>query len=62
MDACFGILGKDFALVAADGSVAYSIMKITVKLNDWYKDYEDKIQELGDYRALALAGEPSDRN
>ena len=36
MDCCFGILGKDYVLVAADGSVAYSIMKIT--------DYEDKIK------------------
>jgi hypothetical protein len=30
MDCCFGILGADFALVGSDGSIAYSIVKLTV--------------------------------
>jgi hypothetical protein len=30
MDCCFGIKGKDYVLIASDGTVAYSIMKITV--------------------------------
>ncbi len=31
MDCVFGIKGKDFVLVCTDGTVAYSVMKITVK-------------------------------
>jgi hypothetical protein len=30
MDCCFGLLGKDYVLLAADGTIAMSIMKITV--------------------------------
>jgi hypothetical protein len=30
MDCVFGIKGKDFVLVCTDGTVAYSVMKITV--------------------------------
>ena len=33
MDCCFGFTGKDYAIVAADGTVAFSIMKITVQLS-----------------------------
>lgn len=30
MDCVFGIQGKDFVIVAADGTVAYSIVKLNV--------------------------------
>ena len=30
MDCVFGIKGKDFVLVCTDGTVAYSVLKITV--------------------------------
>lgn len=40
MDSIFGLAGNDWAIVACDGSVAHSILKI--------KETEDKILKLDD--------------
>ena len=53
MDASFGFVGKDYALVACDCSVARSILLM--------KSYEDKIIEIGDSTLFALGGEVGDR-
>jgi len=53
MDASFGFVGKDFALVACDCSVPRSIVLM--------KSYEDKILELGASTLFALSGEVGDR-
>lgn len=67
MDCVFGIKGKDFVLVCTDGTVAYSVMKITVKFfwlfnSILFKDIEDKIIEFDSNKVLAIAGEAADRN
>ena len=54
MDSQFAIQGKDFVLVAADATVAYSIMK--------FKDNEDKIITIDNNKILCLGGPVGDRN
>ena len=53
MDASFGFVGKDYALVACDCSVPRSIVVM--------KAYEDKIMEVGTQTLFCLTGEVSDR-
>ena len=54
MDCAFGLATKDYVIIAADQSVAYSIMRT--------KSDEDKILLLDDNKLMAIAGEASDRN
>eukprot|EP01017_Pseudomicrothorax_dubius_P038631 TRINITY_DN5822_c0_g1_i1.p1 TRINITY_DN5822_c0_g1~~TRINITY_DN5822_c0_g1_i1.p1 ORF type:complete len:190 (-),score=63.38 TRINITY_DN5822_c0_g1_i1:144-713(-) len=53
MDTVFGFVGKDFALVATDCGVAYSIMR--------FSDTEDKIMAVDDNKLFAMGGEIGDR-
>ena len=53
MDSRLGICGKDWVILAADASVAYSIMKL--------KKDEDKIYKLNDTSCMSVAGETCDR-
>ena len=53
MDASFGFVGGDYALLASDCSVPRSIVLM--------KSYEDKILELGTQTLFALSGEVGDR-
>ena len=52
MEAIFGIVGKDFVLVAADNLVARSIMVM--------KAGEDKSRNLNSHATLVYTGEPGD--
>lgn len=54
MDSIFAIQGKDYVIIACDGSVGFSILKI--------KDLEDKITVLDDNKVLGVSGEGADRN
>ena len=49
MDHLIGLVGKDFALVAADRKVAHSIIAV--------KNDEDKILALDHHKLLACGGE-----
>uniref|UniRef100_K3X2V0 Proteasome subunit beta n=1 Tax=Globisporangium ultimum (strain ATCC 200006 / CBS 805.95 / DAOM BR144) TaxID=431595 RepID=K3X2V0_GLOUD len=53
MDSIFGIVGKDFVIVAADAKVARSILV--------YKDDEDKTVDLDSHKVLVGSGPQSDR-
>lgn len=53
MESIFGIVGKDFVLVAADAKAARSILV--------YKDDEDKMVQLDSHKLLLGAGPQSDR-
>lgn len=53
MESIFGIVGKDFVLVAADAKAARSILV--------YKDDEDKMMQLDSHKLLLGAGPQSDR-
>ncbi|KRX06461.1 hypothetical protein PPERSA_05074 [Pseudocohnilembus persalinus] len=53
MDSSFGVVGKDFVIVATDSSVLRSIMKL-------HED-EDKTKKLTNTQILAISGEASDR-
>ncbi|DBA00595.1 TPA: hypothetical protein N0F65_007724 [Lagenidium giganteum] len=53
MDSIFGIVGKDFVLLAADSKVARSILV--------YKDDEDKLVSLDKHKVLVGLGPQSDR-
>ena len=53
MDASFGFVGKDYALIACDCSVPRSIVLM--------KSYEDKILEIGTSTLFALSGDVGDR-
>eukprot|EP00762_Andalucia_godoyi_P004090 ANDGO_06326.mRNA.1 Proteasome subunit beta type-2-A len=53
-DTLIGVVGSDFVLLAADASQAFSIVAI--------KDDEDKIKVLDSHKAIAMSGEPGDRN
>ncbi|CAD8139992.1 unnamed protein product [Paramecium pentaurelia] len=54
MDSIFGLQGGDFVIVACDGSIAHSILKI--------KETEDKILKLDDHKIFGISGEGADRN
>ncbi|RLN84536.1 hypothetical protein BBJ28_00021977 [Nothophytophthora sp. Chile5] len=53
MDSVFGIVGKDFVLLAADCKVVRSILV--------YKDDEDKSINLDDHKVMVASGPQSDR-
>ena len=53
MDSQFAIQGKDFVLVAADASVAQSIVK--------FKEDEDKLLTIDDDKILCIGGPVGDR-
>ncbi|CAH0517244.1 unnamed protein product [Peronospora belbahrii] len=53
MDSIFGIVGKDFVLLAADCKVARSILV--------YKDDEDKSIHLDNSKVMVTSGPQSDR-
>ncbi|TDH72631.1 hypothetical protein CCR75_002071 [Bremia lactucae] len=53
MDSIFGIVGKDFVLLAADCKVVRSILV--------YKDDEDKSINLDDHKVMVTSGPQSDR-
>ena len=53
-EALFGIVGKDFVLLAADRNAARSIVQ--------YKADEDKLTELDQYKLLGATGPTGDRN
>ncbi|KAK1937733.1 Proteasome subunit beta type-2 [Phytophthora citrophthora] len=53
MDSIFGVVGKDFVLLAADCKVVRSILV--------YKDDEDKSTVLDDHKVLVASGPQSDR-
>ncbi len=52
-DCVFGIKGRDFVILAADGTVEFSIVK--------FKDTEDKIVKFDDDKAIAAAGGQAER-
>ncbi|KAL0484679.1 proteasome subunit beta-2 [Acrasis kona] len=52
-DCVIGIVGKDYVLLAADATAAFSIILM--------KDNEDKILKLDDNKLLAASGEAGDR-
>lgn len=53
MDSQFAIQGKDFVLIAADASVAQSIVK--------FKEDEDKMVTIDGDKVLCMGGPVSDR-
>nr|ANM86165.1 proteasome subunit beta type-2-A [Stygiella incarcerata] len=53
MDTLIGLVGKDYVLVAADASQAFSIIAM--------KTDEDKMVEVEDKKVMAIAGEAGDR-
>ena len=53
MDCLFGIKGKDFVVLAADGTVEFSIVK--------FKDTEDKITVVDGNKLFASAGSQGER-
>ena len=53
MDSVIGIQGKDFVLIAADQTSAYSIMK--------FKRDEDKLMTLDNKKLLGIGGPVGDR-
>ncbi|KAJ3669905.1 hypothetical protein LUZ60_010229 [Juncus effusus] len=53
MECVFGLVGKDFALVAADSSAVHSILV--------HKTNEDKIMLLDSHKLLGASGESGDR-
>jgi len=53
-EALFGVVGKDFVLLAADRNAARSIVQ--------YKADEDKLTRLDDYKLLGATGPTGDRN
>ena len=53
MDCLFGIRGKDFVILAADGTVEFSIVK--------FKDTEDKITVVDGDKLFASAGAQGER-
>lgn len=50
MDISFAITGKGYVILAADTTVAHSIIKV--------KQDEDKIKALGPHLLMAYSGEP----
>jgi 20S proteasome alpha/beta subunit len=61
MDSQFGIQGKDFVILVADASSAYSILKFKVCL-DWnFKDDVDKIISIDNNKLMSLGGPVGDR-
>jgi 20S proteasome subunit beta 4 len=52
-DCVFGLQGKDFVIVAADGTVEFSIVK--------FKETEDKIALVDDNKMIAAAGSQGER-
>ena len=52
MDSVFGLVGKDFAIVAADASAGRSILV--------FQHDQDKIMHLDDHQLLVGAGTPAD--
>ncbi|KAL6124586.1 PREDICTED: proteasome subunit beta type-2-A [Fragaria vesca subsp. vesca] len=53
MESIFGLVGNDFAIVAADTSAVHSILV--------HKSNEDKIMVLDSHKLIAASGEPGDR-
>ncbi|XP_038991725.1 proteasome subunit beta type-2-A-like [Hibiscus syriacus] len=53
MECVFGLVGSDFAVVAADSSAVHSILV--------HKSNEDKIMILDSHKLIAASGEPGDR-
>ena len=53
MDCLFGVKGKDFVVLAADGTVEFSIVK--------FKDTEDKIAVIDGNKLFASAGAQGER-
>ncbi|KAJ4894311.1 Proteasome subunit beta type-2-A [Raphanus sativus] len=53
MECVFGLVGKGFAIVAADTSAVHSILL--------HKNNEDKIMLLDSHKLVAASGEPGDR-
>ncbi|CAN1280050.1 Proteasome subunit beta type-2-A [Linum perenne] len=53
MECVFGLVGNDFAIVAADSSAVHSILV--------HKSNEDKIMVLDSHKLVAASGEPGDR-
>ncbi|CAN7046880.1 unnamed protein product [Brassica oleracea var. botrytis] len=53
MECVFGLVGKGFAIVAADTSAVHSILL--------HKNNEDKIMVLDSHKLVAASGEPGDR-
>lgn len=54
MESIFGLVGNDFAIVAADTSAVHSILV--------HKSNEDKIMVLDTHKLIAASGEPGDRS
>ena len=52
MDSIFGLVGDDYAIIAADASASRSILV--------FKHDEDKIMELDSHKLFAGAGTPAD--
>lgn len=52
MDSVFGLLGDDYAIIAADASASRSILV--------FKHDQDKIMELDSHKLFAGAGTPAD--
>merc|ERR1712110_607963 len=52
MEFVFGLVGKDFTLLAADGNAARSVI--------CYQQNHDRIVELNKYNALTMSGDPGD--
>ncbi|KAJ3705651.1 hypothetical protein LUZ61_009356 [Rhynchospora tenuis] len=53
MECVFGLVGKGFAIVAADSSAVHSILV--------HKSNEDKVMVLDSHKLLGASGEPGDR-
>ncbi|XP_073054405.1 proteasome subunit beta type-2-A-like [Primulina huaijiensis] len=53
MESVFGLVGKDFAIVAADSSAVHSILV--------HKTNEDKIMVLDSHKLMGASGESGDR-
>ncbi|KAJ1701267.1 hypothetical protein LUZ63_001046 [Rhynchospora breviuscula] len=53
MECVFGLVGKGFAIVAADTSAVHSILV--------HKSNEDKVMVLDSHKLLGASGEPGDR-
>jgi len=52
MEFVFGLVGKDFTLLAADGNAARSVI--------CYQQNHDRIVELNKFNALTMSGDPGD--
>ena len=52
MDSIFGLVGDDYAIIAADASASRSILV--------FKHDQDKIMELDSHKLFAGAGTPAD--